>query len=34
MEPAWTQLGVGGIFALLTIRQVLDFLSHRKNGLN
>lgn len=30
-----TQLGVGGIFAILVIREVLGFLKERKtNGLN
>lgn len=28
------QLGVGGIFALLTIKTVLDFLKNKKNGKN
>jgi hypothetical protein len=27
-----TQLGVGGIFAILVIRMVLDFLAKRRNG--
>ena len=30
---AFTQLCVGGIFALLVIREVLGFLSKRKNGV-
>ena len=34
MDAAITQLGVGGIFALLVIREVMQFVSKRKNGLN
>jgi hypothetical protein len=32
MEDAFTQIGVGGIFALLVIKSVFDFVSKRKNG--
>jgi len=28
----WTQLGVGGIFVLLTLRMVFEFVKNRKNG--
>lgn len=32
METGLMQLGVGGIFAVLVLRQVFDFLSRKKNG--
>jgi hypothetical protein len=32
LNEALTQLGVGGIFAVLVIRMVLDFLSKRKES--
>lgn len=34
MDQLFTQLGVGGIFALLIIREVLGFLSKRKERGN
>lgn len=32
MGETLTQIGVGGVFALLVIREVLSFLKSRKNG--
>lgn len=32
MHETLTQLGVGGIFAVLVLRQVFDFVGKRKNG--
>lgn len=29
MGDVWTQLGIGGVFALLAIREVLNFLAKR-----
>lgn len=28
----WTQLGVGGIFVILVLRMVFEFVKNRKNG--
>ena len=30
----WIQVGVGGLFALMVIREVFNFLKSRKNGRN
>lgn len=34
MDAALTQLGVGGIFALLVIKEVTALVAKRKNGTN
>ena len=32
METALTQIGVGGIFAILVFKEILSFLAKKKNG--